>query len=135
MEEKNIKKCSIFLRIIAKFIDLIIVITLWKIFHSAGIYIGVFYLLVSDGIFKGASIGKKLLRIRVINTERNNFSDFRDSILRNLFLSLALLFLVIPLIGWIFVLIVFAFEFILIVGDKESKRLGDHLAKTLVIEE
>lgn len=129
------KYSTVFFRGAAKLIDLIIIIILWKIFHDAGIFIGVFYLLISDGLFNGSSIGKKFLRLRVINIQRQSNADFRDSIIRNLPLAFSLFFLLIPILGWLICIVIFAFEFILIVGDPEAKRLGDHLAKTLVIEE
>ncbi|MEN2994202.1 MAG: RDD family protein [Thermodesulfovibrio sp.] len=125
----------VFLRTIAKLIDLIVVLILWKIFHEVGIFLGIFYLLISDGLFKGCSIGKKLLRLRVTNIEKQRNADFRDSILRNLPLALSLFFLSIPVIGWLICLMIFLFEFIIMIGDSESKRLGDYLAKTSVIEE
>ncbi|ACI21277.1 MULTISPECIES: RDD family protein [Thermodesulfovibrio] len=129
------KNSIIFFRGIAKLIDLIIVIVLWKTFREAGIFLGIFYLLISDGLFKGCSVGKKFLRLRVINIERQRNADFRDSIVRNLVIAFSLFFLLIPIIGWLICIIIFAFEFIIIIGDSENKRLGDYLAKTSVIEE
>lgn len=125
----------VFFRILAKLIDLIIVIILWKTFPNSGLFIGIFYLLISDGIFRGRSIGKKLLRLRVINTERNYHADFRDSIIRNLSIGAPLFFLIIPIIGWLICLFVIIIEFIITIGDKEQKRLGDFLAHTQVIED
>jgi uncharacterized RDD family membrane protein YckC len=135
MEKQELKYSNVFLRVIAKLIDLIVVLIFLKLFSDAGIYIGIFYFLISDGILKGKSIGKKFLRLKVISTERNTFGDFRDSILRNLFIGLSLFFLMIPFVGWIFTLVIFGIEFILMVGSPEGKRLGDFISKTLVIEE
>jgi len=135
MVNNHSKNSNIFLRGMAKLIDLIIVIVLWKIFHEAGIFLGIFYLLISDGLFKGCSVGKKFLRLRVINIERQRNADFRDSVVRNLLIAFSLLFLLIPIIGWLICIIIFAFEFIIIIGDSENRRLGDYLAKTSVIEE
>lgn len=132
-EKTNIN--IIFFRCLAKLIDLFIVITIWKLIPSAGLFIGIFYLLISDGIFKGKSIGKKFLRLRVVNLERQSHADFRDSIVRNLSLGLPLLFLTIPIIGWLLYGAVLIFELILIIGDSEGKRLGDHLANTGIMEE
>lgn len=135
MVDNQPKNSIIFFRGIAKLIDLIIVIVLWKTFREAGIFLGIFYLLISDGLFKGCSVGKKFLRLRVINIERQRNADFRDSIVRNLVIAFSLFFLLIPIIGWLICIIIFAFEFIIIIGDSENKRLGDYLAKTSVIEE
>ncbi|WP_353683415.1 RDD family protein [Thermodesulfovibrio sp. 3907-1M] len=126
---------NIFFRGIAKLIDLLLILVLWKFFHEGGFFTGIFYLLISDGLFKGCSIGKKFLRLKVINIERQSKADFRDSIIRNLPLALAAFFLLIPILGWLICIALFAFEFTLIVGDPDARRLGDYLAKTSVIEE
>jgi len=131
----NRKYSNIFFRVLAKLIDLIIVAILWKTLHEAGILAGVFYLLISDGIFHGCSIGKKFLRLKVININKDTPADFRDSIIRNMTVAFPLLFLPVPIIGWLICAAIFAFEFILIIGDSETRRLGDYLAKTSVIEE
>ena len=131
----SIKQSKNFFRVLAKFIDLSIVYSIWKIFPESGLFLGILYILVSDGIFKGKSIGKIFLRLRVIKLEKNSPADFRDSIIRNLSFAFALLLFKIPLIGWALSIIIFIFEFIMIVGDSDSKRLGDYLANTSVIEE
>lgn len=135
MVNNHSKNSTIFFRVIAKLIDLIIVIVLWKTFREAGIFLGIFYFLISDGLFKGCSVGKKFLRLRVINIERQRNADFRDSIVRNLVIAFSLFLLLIPIIGWLICIVIFAFEFIIIIGDSENRRLGDYLAKTSVIEE
>ena len=135
MVNTHSKYSNIFFRGIAKFIDLIIVVVLWKTFPESGIFIGIFYLLISDGLFNGRSIGKKFLRLKVINIDRQSNADFRDSIIRNLPLAFPLFFVLIPIVGWLIFFLIFAFEFILMVGDSEAKRFGDYLAKTSVIEE
>ncbi|MEN2985529.1 MAG: RDD family protein [Thermodesulfovibrionaceae bacterium] len=135
MIEIEYRKSKVFLRILAKFIDIILVYILYSSLSKTGLFLGIFYLLISDGIFKGKSVGKKFLRIKVINIERNESADFRDSILRNIILSLCLIFLLIPFIGWFICLGVYLLELIILVGDKESKRIGDYIAKTTVIEE
>ncbi|MDI1472685.1 MAG: RDD family protein [Thermodesulfovibrio sp.] len=131
----NPRHSKIFYRVLAKIIDLIVVYSIWKIFPESGLFLGILYILLSDGIFKGKSIGKFFLNLRVVKLEQNTPANFRDSIIRNLFFAFALLLFKIPLIGWALGIIIFIFEFIMIVGDSESKRLGDYLANTSVIEE
>ncbi len=133
--EKILKQGNLIFRFLAKLIDLLIVLALTNLFAQAGIYIGIFYLLIADGLFKGRSIGKKLLRLKVINLQRNTHADFRDSIMRNFILGLSLFFILIPFIGWIILFIIFAFEFILVIGNPEGKRLGDLISNTIVVEE
>jgi uncharacterized RDD family membrane protein YckC len=96
---------------------------------------GIFYLLISDGIFKGKSIGKKFLRLKVVNLERECSADFRDSIIRNLPLSSSLFFLILPIFGWLIFALIIIFEFIIMIGNSDRKRLGDYFAGTIVIEE
>jgi len=131
----NPRHSKIFYRVLAKFIDLIVVYSIWKIFPESGLFLGILYILVSDGIFKGKSIGKFFLNLQVVKLGHNTPANFRDSIIRNLLFAFALLLFKIPLIGWVAGIIIFIFEFIMIVGDSESKRLGDYLANTSVIEE
>jgi uncharacterized RDD family membrane protein YckC len=131
----NPRHSKIFYRVLAKFIDLIVVYSIWKIFPESGLFLGILYILVSDGIFKGKSIGKFFLNLQVVKLGQNTPANFRDSIIRNLLFAFALLLFKIPLIGWVAGIIIFIFEFIMIVGDSESKRLGDYLANTSVIEE
>ncbi len=133
--EKILKQGNLIFRFLAKLVDLLIVLALTNLFAQAGIYIGIFYLLIADGLFKGRSIGKKLLRLKVINLQRNTHADFRDSIMRNFILGLSLFFILIPFIGWIILFIIFAFEFILVIGNPEGKRLGDLISNTIVVEE
>ncbi|GAB6182907.1 RDD family protein [Thermodesulfovibrio hydrogeniphilus] len=125
----------IFFRTIAKTLDLLLVLVLWKIFPNAGLFIGIFYLLISDGLFNGSSIGKKFLRIKVMNEQTQVPSDFRSSIIRNLPIALSLLFLIIPILGWIICSLIIIFEFIIIIGSSEGKRIGDYIAGTYVIDE
>ncbi|MFN3396312.1 MAG: hypothetical protein ACK4Z9_05895, partial [Thermodesulfovibrionales bacterium] len=47
--------------------------------------------------------------------------------------GIGLLLYKIPLIGWIFLILIAAFEFLILLGSKEGMRLGDELAKTSVI--
>ena len=77
--------------------------------------VAAFYFLFSDGLPKGQSLGKKLLGISVIDSITGKYCSFYQSFLRN-FLT--------PVIG--------IFDLIFIFG-KKRQRLGDKLAKTMVI--
>lgn len=129
------KYSNLFFRTMAKIIDLVIVFILWEIFSKAGLLFGFLYFLISDGLFKGKSIGKFFLRLKVINSKKDKPADFRDSIIRNMPLALAILFLKLPILGIVAFIVVFTFELIIAIGDQNSNRLGDYLANTSVIEE
>lgn len=128
------KKASLLLRVIAKIIDLIIIATATKLIPQVGYLAGVVYFLISDGLFEGRSIGKKVMGLRVISLEENKSASFKESIIRNSTLTLGLLLFKVPFFGWLLAPIIFTFEFLLILGNKDGMRLGDDLANTKVIE-
>jgi uncharacterized RDD family membrane protein YckC len=133
MPEERIK-ASLLLRAIAKAIDFIIIAAAMKTVPQAGYMAGLLYLLISDGLFDGRSIGKKIVKLRVVSLSTMDSATFRDSVLRNITPAVALLFYKIPLIGWAFAVIALALEFILMLGNKDGMRLGDEIANTKVIE-
>ena len=72
------------------------------------------YTLLADGMFKGQSIGKKILGLYVVNTKTNEPCTFTQSALRN----------ITYLLGFI--------DLIFLVGS-ERRRIGDRLASTKVM--
>jgi uncharacterized RDD family membrane protein YckC len=133
MPEESIK-ASLLLRVIAKMLDFIIIAAAAKTIPQVGYFAGLLYLLISDGLFDGRSIGKKILRLRVISLSTGSSGTFRDSVLRNTPPIAALLLYKIPLVGWLFVVVILALEFLLMLGNKDGMRLGDDIANTKVIE-
>ena len=128
------RRAGLLLRTAAKIIDFILVAAVLEILPRAGFYAGLAYLLLGDGFFDGRSIGKKLIKLKVISAETDAPCTFKDSILRNSTFAVGYILWLAPWIGWIFLLLVSTLEFILILGSKDGKRLGDEIAKTLVIE-
>ena len=130
----EVKSASLLLRVFAKILDFVLIAAMGEIIPKAGFYSGVSYLLISDGLFEGRSIGKFLIGLRVISTAHNGPCSMRESIVRNALLGAGLLLFKLPWIGWIFIAAVSAVEFLILLGSKEGKRLGDELAKTTVVE-
>jgi len=128
------RSAGLLLRTAAKILDFILVAAVMEIIPRAGYYAGLAYLLLGDGFFDGRSIGKKLIRLRVVSAKTGASCTFKDSILRNSTFATGYIFLLVPWIGWMFLFLVSALEFVLILGSKESMRLGDEIAKTVVIE-
>lgn len=128
------RKASLLLRTIAKAVDFIIIATAISALDKVGYLAGTIYFLVSDGLFDGRSLGKKVMRLRVISVPAGTAGDFRDSIIRNTVFAAALLLYKIPLIGWVLALIIIILEFLLMLGNKDGMRAGDDLAGTKVIE-
>jgi uncharacterized RDD family membrane protein YckC len=130
----ELKKASLLLRVFAKALDFILIALVTEMVPKAGFYAGLSYLLISDGLFDGRSIGKRLMGLRVVSTAAGTPCSMKESILRNAPLGAGLVLYRVPLIGWIFIVIISAVEFLILLGSKEGMRLGDELAKTLVIE-
>ncbi len=128
------KRAGLLLRTAAKVVDFILIAAVVEIIPRAGFYAGLAYLLLGDGLFDGRSVGKKLLRLKVLSAETGSSCSFRDSILRNSTFGVGYALWIVPFIGWIFMVIVSVVEFILVLGSKDGMRLGDEIAKTVVIE-
>jgi uncharacterized RDD family membrane protein YckC len=130
-EQEN---AGLLLRTAAKILDFILIAAVMEIIPRAGSYAGLAYLLLGDGLFDGRSIGKKLIRLRVVSRIAGVSCNFKDSILRNSTFAAGYILLVVPWIGWIFFFSICLLEFILILGSKDGMRLGDEIAGTVVIE-
>ena len=128
------RSAGLLLRTAAKILDFILIAAVMEIIPRAGFYAGLAYILLGDGFFDGRSIGKKLIRIKVLSVRTNAPCSFRDSILRNSTLAAGYIFWLIPWIGWIVLFLVSVLEFTLILGSKDGMRLGDEIARTVVIE-
>jgi uncharacterized RDD family membrane protein YckC len=128
------RRPGLLLRTAAKTIDLILIAAVIEIIPKAGYFAGLVYLLLGDGFFDGRSLGKRLIKLKVVSFETGGDCSFRDSVLRNCTLATGYLLAAVPWIGWIFFVIASGFEFILILGSKDGRRLGDELAKTVVKE-
>lgn len=143
---EKLEKADHLERFVARLIDFIIVVALLEIVPKIGYFTGLAYLLIADGLFKGRSIGKMLIGIKVVvNNDMNTAAGcgFKESIFRNLPFAVGyLLFGIlkgIPLIGWILSLVVITvipvFEFLVMTGSEMGMRLGDEIAKTRVVED
>lgn len=128
------KKASLLLRVFAKILDFIIIAVMAEVVPRTGFYAGLFYILISDGLFNGRSLGKYLMGIRTVSLKNGQPCSIRDSVIRNSPFGVGFILYKIPLIGWIFLVIIVAFEFIVLLGSKDGMRLGDEFANTMVTE-
>lgn len=137
-------KASITNRIVAKIVDIIIVVAVAAILpYPLGPLLGFVYSILGDGMnhgpFKGQSIGKKFLKLQVVSTKRDGQpAGYRDSAFRNAPVGVATFFAIIPIWGWIILgligLPLMAIEIYLMVRIETGHRLGDVMGDTEVIE-
>ena len=125
-------------RVIAKAIDLVIVIALVNVLYPAGPLAGFLYILIADGLKGGRSLGKRVTGLRVLNVVTGKPADFKDSVVRNCTVALPVLFFVVPILGWfLWILIgipILAIELFLMTRLDTQARLGDTMADTKVAE-
>jgi len=121
-------------RVIAKFVDAILVIAAGKLLSPAGWLAGLAYVLIGDGFSGGRSIGKRVAGLHTINVRTQAAAGFKESIIRNLPLASAYLVFSVPYIGWIVAGAITVFEALLMIGNEEGLRLGDELAHTQVLQ-
>jgi uncharacterized RDD family membrane protein YckC len=131
---EEFKRAGLLVRTVAKTLDFIIIAAVAEVVPKAGFFAGLAYLLIGDGLFDGRSLGKKLIGLKVISAGTYTACTFRDSILRNSILGIGYLLYKILWFGWIFIVIVTVFEFIILLGSKDEMRLGDEIARTIVIQ-
>lgn len=131
---EEFKRAGLLLRTVAKILDFIIIAAAVEVIPKAGFFAGIAYLLIGDGLFDGRSLGKKLIGLRVVSADTNTPCTFRDSILRNSTFGIGFLFYKMIWLGWIFIVLLSIFEFIMLLGSRDGMRFGDEIAKTIVIE-
>lgn len=126
---------------IAKAIDFVLVGAL-SLIPRVGIFAGAIYILISDGFFNGQSIGKKLIRLRVVfekEGEAEQPCTFRYSMIRNLPYAVVITLGSIPILGWFIIFplgVLFALvEAYFVYADDEGIRIGDIYAGTQVIDD
>ena len=125
-------------RLIAKGIDLFIMVCFSIWYYPAGALMGIVYMSLSDGITNGQSVGKRFMGFAVKSLEDGSPCSYRQSIVRNLPFTLPLLIAIImPIIGWILgailAVVLIGFELYLLYNLDSGHRLGDVMADTSVM--
>jgi uncharacterized RDD family membrane protein YckC len=131
---EELKRAGLFIRAVAKILDFIIIAAAAELVPKAGFFAGLAYLLIGDGFFDGRSVGKKLIGLKVVSAGTYAPCTFRDSVLRNSTLGLGYFLFNVLWFGWFFILLVLVLEFIVLLGSSNGMRIGDEIAKTLVID-
>lgn len=145
MRKEDMTKAASLNRVIARTVDFIIVMAFLEIVPGVGYFAGLAYLLLADGLFRGRSVGKKLMGLRVgISddlSDRVSECGYKESVYRNFPFAAAYLLAGIvwhiPVLGavlsFIIVAAVLVFESLVMLGSENGRRLGDELAMTQVV--
>ena len=124
-------------RLIAKLIDMGLVTLGTVFFYPMGLILGIVYLCISDSLYDGQSIGKRLMGFGVVSLIDGSPCSARQSFIRNLPFTVPLFFLIFPFWGWIFSAIfalpLAAMEVYFLFKQNSVHRLGDLMADTTVI--
>ena len=124
-------------RLIAKAIDLFIVLIISIFFYPGGIILGVLYISICDALHGGQSVGKKFIGFSVISLDNGEPCSFKQSFVRNLPISVPLIFSIFPIWGWIFSILIapplILLEIYLLFKLDSGHRLGDVMADTSVV--
>jgi uncharacterized RDD family membrane protein YckC len=124
-------------RLIAKLIDLGLVLLGAIFYYPMGLILGIIYIALSDSLYEGQSIGKRLMGFGVISLIDGSACSAWQSFIRNLPFTVPLFFLVFPFWGWIFsavfALPLTALEIYYLFKGSQAHRLGDIMADTTVI--
>jgi len=129
------QKADLTTRAVAGFIDLLLIIGLARLPDSIGFLSATGYLLIRDGLFDRQSAGKKLIGIRVAMADfPGQPIAYRESIIRNTPLAIAYLLFLIPYAGWVLGPLALAVECLTAIGDERGMRIGDLLARSLVVQ-
>ena len=111
-------KAELLPRLLARLFDLMVCGALIALMHRAGAAAATVYLLLGDALFRGQSLGKKAMGLKVVNVDTGATPETSAMIIRN-----AVLF--IPCFGLV--------ELIVYFTNKDKRRLGDQWSKCTVI--
>ncbi len=124
-------------RLIAKAIDLFIVVCLSIWWYPLGLILGIVYISISDSLNKGQSVGKKFMGFAVKSLEDGSPCSFKQSLVRNLPFILPLVLAIVPFWGWILggilCIALVGLELYLLYNLDSGHRLGDVMADTTVM--
>jgi uncharacterized RDD family membrane protein YckC len=136
-------KVSVINRVIAKLIDVLILVAMAAILpYPLGPILGFLYSLFGDGIqfggFHGQSLGKRIMRLKVVHLTRRKPCTLRESALRNAPVGVATFFAIIPVWGWLILGLIgiplMIMEVYLMLSVEKGHRLGDVMGDTEVVE-
>jgi uncharacterized RDD family membrane protein YckC len=130
-----LKQADLTTRAVAAFVDLLLIMGLARLPDVLGILSAAGYILVRDGLFERRSVGKKLIGLQVTSSEdAGPLVSYRESIIRNVTFAAAFFLCQVPYAGWVLGPAALGIECLTAIGDERGMRIGDLLARTVVIQ-
>ncbi len=130
------QRADLITRAVAGLVDLLLIIGLARLPDVIGFLSASGYILIRDGLFDRRSLGKKLIGLRIASAEDSGPAmTYRESIIRNVPLAAAFMLFLIPYAGWVLGPLVVGVEGLTAIGDHRGMRIGDLLARTLVVQD
>ncbi len=135
-------KVQVTYRVAAKAIDFVIVAAAAAVLpYPLGPLMGFAYSVCADGIrwgpFEAQSLGKRIMRLQVVRTKSQEPARLVDSLYRNAPVGVATFFALIPVWGWLILVLVgvplLLMEIYLMLTVDGGHRLGDVMGDTEVI--
>lgn len=136
-------KVHVVQRVLAKLIDLALVIFVSAvILYPLGPLLAFAYSLTADcmnfGPFDGQSVGKKAMKLQVVDQRDRKPIGLRQSVLRNAPVGVATFFAIIPVWGWLILIVIglplMIMEVYLMATIVSGHRLGDVMGETDVVD-
>ena len=128
-------KAEVGTRLIAALIDAVLQWVVGLIPIVGGL-IGAAYMLLRDGLPDGQSLGKKVMKLRVVTLDGKK-ADYVASCKRNVIFAIPSIITIIPIVGWIIGgilgVVVAVVEIVGVFNDPKGQSLGDKWANTQVI--
>lgn len=133
-------KVSLGVRVVAKLIDLALVLVVGALIPWIGPLVAIAYSLLADGMrvrgLRGQSIGKRLMRLKVVQRSTGEPANLKESAIRNSPVGLATLFAIASVWGWVLLVLIglplMLIELYLMARVESGHRLGDVMADTEV---
>lgn len=137
-------RVSVLNRVFAKGVDFLCLVAASVVLpFPLGPFVGFFYSIFADGLplagWQGQSVGKRLFHLKVISVKRGGEPcTWRESVVRNAPVGVATFFALIPIWGWLIVMLLgvplLLIEVYLMLTVDKGHRLGDVMGDTEVIE-
>lgn len=128
------ERANLLNRFLARFIDFLVVAAMTQVLPPIGIWAGITYLFMADGLSQGRSLGKRVIGLQTIQVDQLMPCTYKESLLRNFPLVLGYLVFFIPYVGWFLAALIVGGEAIVILGNPRGMRIGDEVARTQVID-